>query len=73
MATILEALQNAEHNLNGKKPIYLAVKLGKQQLHNAVVLLNKGFELDTDIEDVFEASGTEVVEDVKSAEDFFSC
>ena len=42
--TILETLQNADHNLNEYN-----VSLGRCQLRNAVALLNKGYPLDQDI------------------------
>ena len=51
MVTILEALQNAKHNLiEGKTSINITV--GKQQLNNAVTLLEKGYSLSDDIEEL---------------------
>ena len=48
MSTILEALQNADYNLqhNG----IIGVVLAKEQLHNSVVLLDLGYDLNTEIE-----------------------
>ena len=46
--TILEALQNAEINMAIPMPI--AQKLAKEQLHNAVTLLDKGYTLETEVE-----------------------
>ena len=74
MATILEALQNAEINIeNGKKIGPMILDLAKSQLHNSIVLLEKGFELDADIEEIMEESGVDKVEDVYNADDFYSC
>lgn len=42
--TILEALQNAEINLINNRAIGLARELGKSQLHNAITLLEKGYD-----------------------------
>jgi hypothetical protein len=51
MATILEALQNANFNLNENPAAgTFAEVLGKAQLRNAVVMLDKGYGLSTDIE-----------------------
>lgn len=41
--TIMEALQNADYNLRGSTPIQKL--LGANQLHNAVILLEKGYDL----------------------------
>jgi len=73
MATILEALQNAEVNIdNIPKLGILAASLAKSQLHNALSLLEKGFELDADIEEILDESEVDKVEDVANAEDFYS-
>lgn len=55
MATILETLQNAKINLIDNASFEMAVILGKTQLKNAVELLNKGYDLDYDIDDVVES------------------
>lgn len=46
--SILEALQNADYNLTNNGPIGLSLARG--QLHNAVVLLEKGYSLYTEVE-----------------------
>jgi len=53
--SIFEALQNADYNFchnNG-----LADKIAKSQLHNAVVLLEKGYGLETEVEPLLEEYG----------------
>jgi len=56
MASILEALQNANYNLkNARHPIQ--TELAKGQLNNAVVLLEKGYDLETEVEPLLEAYG----------------
>ena len=53
--TILEALQNADYNLNNMSP--LTQMLAKDQLHNAVTLLIKGYNLDDAVEPLLERYG----------------
>jgi hypothetical protein len=50
--SILEALENADYNLlnNGNVGIVLA----KEQLHNAVILLEKGYSLYDEVEPLLE-------------------
>lgn len=50
MSTIRDTLENANYNLqnNGK----IGESLGKQQLHNAVTLIEKGYSLETDIDEL---------------------
>ena len=60
MTTIFEALQNAKHNLQGS--YYLQVEIGKEQLHNAVTLLEKGYGVNDEIDPLLAKYGT--VEDV---------
>jgi len=48
--TILEALQNAECNINGNGGILAIMQCGKRQLHNAVTLLVKGYSLYDEID-----------------------
>jgi len=43
--TILEALQNARYNLIDNKGVGLAWMIGKEQLDNAIILLEKGYGL----------------------------
>ena len=53
--TILEALQNADFNLQTNAGVGHAV--AKNQLHNAVTLLNKGYGLDWEVEPLIEEFG----------------
>jgi len=56
--TILEALQNANYNLDNVKKIGMALlPLVKDQLNNAVVLLEKGYSIDTEVEPLLEKYG----------------
>lgn len=55
--TILEALQNAEINLENLKRIPLLHTLVKQQLHNAVTLLEKGYSINDEVEPLLEEFG----------------
>jgi hypothetical protein len=48
--TILEVLENADYNLQ-KAQIPMQIEMGKSQLHNALILLNKGKTLEDDFED----------------------
>ncbi len=54
MVTILEALQHAKINLVDNPPISLCVIIGKQQLSNAVCLLEKGYPVHTLVEGILE-------------------
>lgn len=57
--TILEALRNAEFNLENCKRIGLVVlPLAQSQLHNAVVLLEKGYGVNEEVEPLLEAFGS---------------
>jgi len=53
--TILEALQNADYNLHNNGGI--GVMVAKEQVHNAVELLNKGYELHEEVEPLLEKHG----------------
>ena len=67
MATILEALQNANYNIdNVKKVGIMILPLVKAQLNNAVTLLEKGYDLSDDVEEIIEAHGS--LEDVPEKE-----
>ena len=55
--TILEALQNAEINLGHTDIFYLARTLGKAQLHNAIVLLEKGYSINDEVDPLLENYG----------------
>jgi len=54
--SILEALQNAKINLNQNG--VLGVMLAKDQLHNAVTLLEKGYSVDDEVEPLLEKYGS---------------
>lgn len=56
MTTILEALQNANSNINSKMKD-LGIELAKLQLNKAVSLLEKGYPLSTDIESILHVYG----------------
>ena len=53
---ILEALQNAEYNLMGNVPYqyHFQKKMGLDQLHNAIVLLEKGYDLYDKVDNLIE-------------------
>jgi len=53
--TILEALQNANININENNGLCLF--LAKQQLKNAVTLLEKGYDLSDEVEPLLETYG----------------
>lgn len=42
--TILEALQNADYNLN-ESMTFISLRIAQQQLHNVVLLLEKGYDI----------------------------
>uniref|UniRef100_A0A6H2A2P7 Uncharacterized protein n=1 Tax=viral metagenome TaxID=1070528 RepID=A0A6H2A2P7_9ZZZZ len=56
--TILEALENANYNLNNINVLGMALlPLAKEQLNNAVVLLEKGYGLYDKVEPLLEKYG----------------
>ena len=57
--TILEALQNANMNLDNMRKMGIAalLPLAKNQLNNAVVLLEKGYDLEDEVEPLLEQYG----------------
>ena len=66
MVTILDALRNAEYNLNNAKKhqtpaAEMMVDLGINQLHNVIGLLEKGYDPYDDIDELI---GEGTVEDV---------
>jgi hypothetical protein len=63
--SIMEALQNADYNLRNNGG--LGAMLAKEQLHNATVLLDKGYNIWTEVEPLLEKYGT--VEDVPELSD----
>ncbi len=54
--TILEALQNADFNLQNFSEI--GFLFAREQLHNAVILLEKGYGIYEEIEPLLEQYGT---------------
>ena len=56
--SILEALQNANYNLDNVKKMGInLLPLVKSQLNNAVVLLEKGYSLNEQVEPLLEKYG----------------
>lgn len=65
--TIMEALQNANYNLDNVKTMGMGfIPMVKSQLNNAVVLLEKGYELQDEVEPLLEEYGN--VENVPEIE-----
>jgi len=61
--TILEGLMNAECNIDNAKTLGVAIlPFAKGQLHNAIVLLEKGYSIYDEVEPLLEKYGS--VEDV---------
>lgn len=58
MTTIFEALQNANYNLQNAR-IQFQIEMAKEQLNNAVVLLEKGYDLTEEV-DPFLAEYTDI-------------
>jgi len=58
--TILEALQNANVNLKANNTLQLLI--AKDQLNNAVTLLEKGYSMAEEVEPLIEKHGS--IEDV---------
>jgi hypothetical protein len=65
--SIIEALMNADYNLQNNGG--LGMMLAKDQLHNAVTLLDKGYGIYEEVEPLLEKYGK--VEDVPEKEDQF--
>lgn len=55
--SIMEALQNADYNLQNNAAIG-GLMLAKDQLHNAVTLLDKGYGLEDEVEALLEKYGS---------------
>jgi len=56
--TILEALQNANYNLDNVAKLGMGLlPLAKEQLNNAVVLLEKGYSLYNEVEPLLDKYG----------------
>jgi len=60
--TILETLCNAEYNLAHGYPFQAS--LCREQLHNAIVLLKKGYSIYDEVETLIEKYGYGEVEDI---------
>jgi len=56
--TILEALQNANFNLDNCMKGIPLLPLVKSQLNNAVELLDKGYSIDDEVEPLLEEYGS---------------
>jgi hypothetical protein len=63
--SIMEALQNADYNLRNNGGI--GAMFAKEQVHNATVLLDKGYDIWTNVDALIEKYGS--VEDVPEIED----
>jgi hypothetical protein len=55
--SILEALENANHNLNNLAKMPMLLPMVKGQLNNAIVLLEKGYGILDDVEPLLEKYG----------------
>lgn len=65
--TILEALQNADFNIGNLRKCGMAfLPVVEGQLHNATVLLEKGYSIDDEVEPLLEKYGN--VENVPDKE-----
>ncbi len=56
--TILEALENAYFNLCEQKIPGISDVIGKEQLRNAITLLEKGYSAGAEVEPLIEQYGT---------------
>jgi len=64
--SILEALQNANYNLDNLTRMPMLLPLVKGQLNNAIVLLEKGYSIDDEVEPLLDKYGD--VENVPEAD-----
>lgn len=53
--TILEALQNGDHNLNSQ--MFVSTMFAKEQIHNVVILLEKGYDINEEVEPLLDKYG----------------
>lgn len=65
--SIMEALQNADYNLDNAMKMPMLLPMVKEQLHNATVLLDKGYNIWTEVEPLLEKWGS--VENVPELDD----
>ena len=56
--SIMEALQNADYNLENAMKMPMLLPLVKEQLHNATVLLDKGYGIWDEVEPLLEEYGS---------------
>lgn len=64
--SIMEALQNANYNLDNAVNMPMLLPMVKEQLNNAVTLLDKGYDIWDEVEPLLEKYGS--VEDVPEKE-----
>ncbi len=55
--SILEALMNAEHNLGNLRIMPQILPMVKEQLHNGITLLEKGYSIYEEVEPLLEKYG----------------
>ena len=55
--SILEALQNANYNLDNLARMPMLLPMVKEQLNNAIVLLEKGYSVDDEVEPLLKEFG----------------
>ena len=66
MTTIFEAIENADYNLqNAQLP--MQIEIGKEQLHNAYILLGKGYGINESIDQIVAEYGS--IEDAPEKDD----
>ena len=65
--SIMEALQNANHNIDNVARMPMLLPLVKEQLNNAVTLLDKGYSIWSEVEPLLEKYGS--VENVPDLDD----
>lgn len=59
--TILEALQNARCNLIDNRGVGVAWSIGKMQLDNAIILLEKGYSIDDLVDPLLDEHGDAIL------------
>lgn len=62
--TILETLENAEYNFQQN----FAIGIALSQLHNAIVLLDKGYDIEDEVESLLGSTASGKIEDVPEKE-----
>lgn len=65
--SIMEALQNADYNMDNAIKMPTLLPMVKAQLHNATVLLDKGYNIWTEVEPLLDKWGS--VENVPKIDD----